>query len=292
VIALGALALIGGWFLLRDSPLVSVDHVTVTGVDGADASAISSALRSAARKMTTLDVQTGQLRAAVSRFPEVKGLSVSTQLPHGIVIHVVEFLPVAVVEIGGRKVQVSGEGRLLPAAPATESLPLIPLPDPPVGVRLTQPWALAAVRLLGAAPYQLLPKVGEVTSIAGHGLVGQLHNGPSIYFGDATQAAAKWAAVLAVLADSNSQGASYIDVTDPQHPAAGSTAGTGSATGGNATTSAGTSGSAATSGGTGAGAGTSGTAAGASGASVPAAVGATAAAGSGGTTTPASPAGG
>jgi cell division septal protein FtsQ len=230
VIALGALLLTGGWFLLRDSPLVSVDHVTVTGVDGPDASAIRSALRSAARNMTTLDVQTPQLRAAVSGYPEVKGLSVSTQLPHGIVIHVLELLPVAVVEVGGRKVQVTAEGRLLPARPATESLPLIPLPDSAGGGRLTQRWAIAAARLLGAAPYQLLPRVEEVTTIAGHGLVGQLRNGPSIYFGDATQAAAKWTAVLAVLANSNSEGASYIDVTDPQHPAAGSTAGAGSAT--------------------------------------------------------------
>jgi cell division protein FtsQ len=229
VIALAALVLIGGWFLLRDSPLVSVDHVTVTGVDGADASAIRSALRSAARNMTTLDVQTSRLRAAVSGFPEVKGLSVSTQLPHGIVIHVLELLPVAVVEVGGRKVQVTAEGRLLPGRQATASLPLIPLPDPAGDGRLTQPWAIAATRLLGAAPYQLLPRVEEVTTIAGHGLVGQLRNGPSIYFGDASQAAAKWAAVLAVLANSNSEGASYIDVTDPQHPAAGSTAGTGSA---------------------------------------------------------------
>ena len=107
-IVLAAVILTGGWFLLRDSPLVSVDHVTVTGVDGADAGAITSALRSAARRMTTLDVQTAQLRAAVSRFPEVKALSVSTQLPHGLVIHVVELRPVAVVEVGGLKVQVTG----------------------------------------------------------------------------------------------------------------------------------------------------------------------------------------
>ena len=157
------------------------------------------------------------------------------------------------------------------------------MPDPASGRRLTQPSAIAAARLLGAAPYQLLPKVEEVTTVAGHGLVGQLRNGPSIYFGDATQAAAKWAAVLAVLANSDSQGASYIDVTEPQHPAAGSTAVTGAASSGasggaGAATSAGTTASGASTG-TGTPTGGSGTVAGASGPT--AAGGSTAAAGAG-----------
>jgi hypothetical protein len=85
--------------------------------------------------------------------------------------------------------------------------------------------------LLGAAPYQLLPRVAEIMNVTGRGLVAQLRDGPSVYFGNATQAAAKWAAMLAVLANSASQGASYIDVTDPQHPAAGTTGTAGTTTG-------------------------------------------------------------
>ena len=237
-LGLAALVLAGGWFLLRDSPLVSVDHITVTGAEGADAAAIRSALRSAARKMTTLDVQTAQLRAAVSRFPEVKALRISTQLPHGLTIRVVELLPVAEVDVDGRKIPLTGAGRLLTGGRAGASLPLIPLPEPPIGGRLSQPWALAAARLLGAAPYQLLPEVVEVTTVAGHGLVGELRDGPSIYFGDASQAAAKWTAVVAVLGNSASDGASYIDVTDPDHPAAGGAGTAGTATAGAAAPSA------------------------------------------------------
>jgi cell division protein FtsQ len=226
-----ALLLTGGWFLVRDSSLVSVDHVTVTGVDGADAAAIRSALRSAGRKMTTLDVQTAELRRAVSRFPEVKGLRVSTQFPHGLTIRVLESVPVAEVDVAGKKVPLTSDGRVLPARRATASLPLIVLAEPPSGSRLTQPWTLAAARLLGAAPYQLLPRVAEIMNVTGRGLVAQLRDGPSVYFGNATQAAAKWAAMLAVLANSASQGASYIDVTDPQHPAAGTTGTAGTTTG-------------------------------------------------------------
>jgi hypothetical protein len=67
----------------------------------------------------------------------------------------------------------------------------------------------------------MLPRLTEVMTVAGHGLVAQVRQGPSIYFGDSTALAAKWSAALAVLADPGSQGASYIDVTDPDRPAAG-----------------------------------------------------------------------
>src|ERR1700737_2525770 len=64
---LGALPLLaGGWLWLRDSSLVSVERVQVSGVHGPDAHAIEAALAGAARHMTTLDVRPGALRAAVA----------------------------------------------------------------------------------------------------------------------------------------------------------------------------------------------------------------------------------
>jgi len=60
---------VGAWFWLRDSSLVAVDRVSVSGQSGPDAGPIRSALISAARNMTTLDVRIDQLRAAVYPFP-------------------------------------------------------------------------------------------------------------------------------------------------------------------------------------------------------------------------------
>jgi hypothetical protein len=74
-----------------------------------------------------------------------------------------------------------------------------------------------------------------VTPTTEHGPVVQLRNGPSIYFGDSTRLDAKWAAAAQVLADSRSAGAAYIDVTDPERPAAGAG---GSAAAGSSTSSA------------------------------------------------------
>ena len=53
--------------------------------------------------MTTLDVQTGRLYAAVSAYPVVRSLEVTTQFPHGMRIHVVERLPVAMVIVSKKE---------------------------------------------------------------------------------------------------------------------------------------------------------------------------------------------
>jgi hypothetical protein len=107
--------------------------------------------------------------------------------------------------------------------------------------------AAAAIKLLSAAPGELLPKISQVMTVAPHGLVAQIRGGPSIYFGDATELLQKWIAASEVLADPGSAGAVYIDVTDPQRAAAGaggdgqSTADAGSTGAASGTTSAGTS---------------------------------------------------
>ena len=213
--------LVGGWLWIRDSSLVAVQRVTVVGTSGPDAEQIDHALILAARRMTTLDVSISQLRSAVTRYPVIKDLRVSTQFPHGMRIQVIQENPVATVVLDGRTVAVAADGRLLPDAAQDGSLPTIPVQSARVGSRLTDPQGLAAVALLAAAPYQLLSHVSQVTTVASHGLVAQLRSGPSIYFGDSSRLAAKWTAATQVLADPGSAGASYIDVRDPERPAAG-----------------------------------------------------------------------
>ena len=251
--------LLGAWLWLRDSSLVAVKRVRVTGASGPDAARIRAALVRAALNMTTLDVQMGQLNNVVAPYPVVKRLQVTTQFPHGLRIRVIEQVPVGAITVDGRSLAVAADGTVLHDVPATGSLPVIPLRVPPGGSRITDPQALGAVAVLAAAPPQLLAHVSQVTTIAGHGLVAQLRHGPSIYFGDASRLDAKWAAVAAVLAGSASAGALYIDVTDPQRPAAGS--GSSTATGTGSTGTSGTTSGAATATGTGS-TGTSGTAAG------------------------------
>jgi cell division protein FtsQ len=215
------LAIVGGVYLwLRDSSLVAVQKVRVVGVSGPDAAQIRAALATAARNMTTLDVQMAQLQSAVHPYPVVKRLDVSTQFPHGMQIRVFEKVAVATVVTGGRRTPVSSDGTILHGVSNADALPTISLGVPPGGARLSG-YALSEVRLLGAAPYSLLYRIGTVTDGPAHGLTVALRNGPSLYFGSADRLGAKWTAATAVLGSPDSAGAVYIDVTDPVRPAAG-----------------------------------------------------------------------
>ncbi len=218
-------ALAGGWVWFRSSPLVSVRHVTISGASGSDAAQIRAALVSAAHTMSTLNVQLNRLHNAVAPYPIVKDLHVTTQFPHGMRIRVIEQLAVGAIEAGGHKTAVAGDGSLLHDVAASPSLPVIALRVPPGGARVTDPNAIAAITLLAVAPDRLRTRIGQVTTDASHGLVAELRNGPSIYFGDGSELAAKWLAASEVLADPGSAGASYIDVTVPAHPAAGAGSG-------------------------------------------------------------------
>jgi cell division protein FtsQ len=219
--ALATLAvLVAGWLWLRDSPLVAVRHVSISGVTGPDAGRIRSVLSVAARNMTTLDVRVGQLRTAVAPYAVVKDVRVSTQFPHGLRIRVLEQLPVGALVAGGRAVAAAGDGILLHDV-ATASLPAISVSSLPGGSQVTDRSVLAALALLADTPPRLATRVAQVTNGSPHGLVVQLRSGPGIYFGTDSELDAKWAAAIAVLADPGSAGASYVDVTDPARPAAG-----------------------------------------------------------------------
>jgi cell division protein FtsQ len=199
---------------------VAVRRVTVVGVSGRDAQQIRAALTSAAHDMTTLDVKMSALRTAVAPYPVVKQLHVSTDFPHRMRIDVVEQVPVAMISAAGLRVAVSADGTLLHGTSVPGSLPTISLPVSPGGTRVTGS-TLQVVRLLATAPYQLLDKVGQASESGTHGLEAQMRNGPELYFGSDDDLGAKWSAAAAVLADSGSDGADYIDVTVASRPAAG-----------------------------------------------------------------------
>src|SRR5579884_1978643 len=191
VVALAVLG--GGWLWLRDSSLVAVRKVTITGVYGPDAGQIRSALTLAARNMTTLDVRIGPLRTAVDPYPVVKDLRVSTEFPHGLRIRVLEQLPVAALVADGRAVAVTGDGTLLHDV-SPRSLPEIAVRLLPGGSEVTDGTTLQALTLLSATPPRMLARISQVTDTPAHGLVAQLRSGPSIYFGDDSDLDAKWVA--------------------------------------------------------------------------------------------------
>jgi cell division protein FtsQ len=206
---------------LRDSSLVEVDRVTVTGLSTSDAERVHAALTAAGRTMTTLHVDHEALERAVGGFPVVRELEVTTDFPHGLRIHVVEHVPAAIAVGDGGRVAVAGDGTILQGLPIKGRLPTVAV-EGAVGVdRLRDPTALVSAAIAGAAPAELRGRLTEVGEDGELGQVAELKDGPELVFGDAGRLRAKWAAAARVLADLEASGASYIDVRIPGRPAVG-----------------------------------------------------------------------
>jgi cell division protein FtsQ len=219
----------GGYLILRNSPFVAVEHVQISGVSGTEASAIEGALSTAAKHMSTLDVNAGALQAAVAPFRVVSSIRAQASFPHGLRIEVTESLPVAALIVDGQRTGVSAAGVVLGPALASGSLPTLTgyLQLPP-GAHLHNATLLESVAVLAAAPTALARHVSRVYE-SSEGLTVAMGNGLLVYFGDALRPHAKWLSLARVLADHSSAGASYIDVRLPSRPAAGFPAGAGPA---------------------------------------------------------------
>lgn len=129
--------------------------------------------------------------------------------------------PAATIGSDEDAVAVAADGRVLEWLPPPEegALPMLPLTTVPEGHRLRGP-ALEQVRVLGATPPELFPYVAGSRYGEG-GVVVVLDPGIELRFGDASQAARKWRAAAAVLANPSVTTADYVNVEVPSHPAVG-----------------------------------------------------------------------
>ena len=216
----GVLLLLGGgWLWLRDSGLVAVEQVSVTGLSGTEAPRVRAALEGAARDMTTLHVRPDQLKTAVEPYPSIMAVDAHADFPHRLRIVVHEHVAVAALAAGSDRVPVAADGTLLRGS-STSGLPLVAVGAPPPGDTLSDKRPMRVVALLAAAPPQLRAKVARVYA-GPRGLTAPLADGPVLYFGGADRLRAKWTAAARVLADRSAAGATYVDLRLPERPAAG-----------------------------------------------------------------------
>jgi cell division protein FtsQ len=193
----------GGWLLwgwARDSSLVQVEQVRVTGLTTRDAPAIRRTLRQAALRMTTLHYSEAELRRAVEPFPAVQSVSAEADPPHELVIRVREHRPVAaLVSADGRRVAVASDGTLLPQE-RDGRLPAVKVDALPNHGRLGKSIEERLVRVVARAPEELRPLLSRVYR-ARDGVRVAINGGPTLRFGAPLRLAAKWAAAARVLAD-------------------------------------------------------------------------------------------
>jgi cell division protein FtsQ len=206
------------WF--RTSSFVAVQHVTVTGLTTADAPRIRTALIAAAHDMSTMEVKQSVLDSAVSSFPVVRAVEARASFPHTLKIHVIEEKPTAVLLVGGQRLLLAPDGSVLRGVVTGHPLPEIKSDGAVPQDTLTDRVPLGALHVAAAAPAALLGRVTNITH-GKEGILVHLRDGPELIFGDDKRPLAKWLAVAAVLADSSSRGASYVDVRIPGRPVAG-----------------------------------------------------------------------
>jgi cell division protein FtsQ len=171
--------------------------------------------------MSTLEVHTGPLRAAVAPYRIVRDLTLKTKFPHGLSIRVIEQPPVAALTVGAVRTAVAADGVVLGPALLSGSLPAIAgAARLSPGQHLHDASLLASLTVLGATPTPLAKLI--VRAYTGpKGLTVVMRNGLLVYFGDGSRPDAKWLSLARVLADPSSAGASYVDVRVPERPAAG-----------------------------------------------------------------------
>ena len=219
--ALALLALYAGYMLwFRNLPWFAIDEVTVEGAT-AGRGEIRLAIEQVSGEMTTLHLKDDELHDAVARFPTVASVSATTSFPHTLHVRVTERLPIAFVQIGGRRTAVSADGYLLAGAGFDDkTLPRIERAAAR-GVRLDAD-AAAQAAILGATPDPLRERITSSSWDEGDGGVTvQLENGPEIRFGDGSRAADKWSAVVGVLSGPERGSPSYLDVSVPERPVSG-----------------------------------------------------------------------
>lgn len=217
-----ALVLAAAYMLwLRDSSLVAVKQVSVSGLSGKTAEDARAALERAAKESTTLHVDRAAIERAAEAFPAIRALVITPDFPNALTIRVVEHRPVAVLELGARKIAVAGDGSILPGLAGKVALPGIEI-EGALPTRQVGPGpALDAVRVAGGAPAVITGRLEKIEREGRRGVVVQIKDGPELVFGDASRVAAKWAAAIRVLADRDAAGAEYVDVRIPERPAAG-----------------------------------------------------------------------
>lgn len=129
--------------------------------------------------------------------------------------------PVAVVGSGSDARAVAADGAILAWFPVSEEagLPALPLETPPQGGRVRGP-VLEQVRVLAATPPGLSPYV-ERSYFGESGVDVMLVSGIELRFGDAVQAARKWRAAAAILADPTVTTLDYVNLHSPAHASVG-----------------------------------------------------------------------
>jgi len=203
-------------FLAVTSPVLDVDHVSVTGTHHVTAAQVRAA-SGVSMHDHLLFVNTGAAARRVEQLPWVEHASVRRELPGTLKIVIREYTPVAYVRGTTGVVLVAANGHVIAYAPTPPALGIEVRGvrrAPSAGELLSPPDAAGVAARL---PATLAQRVVAV-DVSGGGLALVLSSGGQIRLGNASDLGAKAAAAQAVLAHLGAAPFSYIDVSTPNRP--------------------------------------------------------------------------
>lgn len=164
-----------------------------------------------------------RLKQNVLLHPLVESVEIKKQLPKTLVLHIQERSPVALVVVSRGVVEVDGKGMFLRRREGwpDKSYPMIngiSIPDTAgPGQELKLPGLQAALRLLGQAPPELTPLMGEIYVNPIQQMTLYLTNGVEVRVGKTEDWTVKLKALFDLLNDSGyksfQDGVRYIDFT-------------------------------------------------------------------------------
>ena len=221
--AAGAAGLL--YLVARETPLFAVRSIEITGVRGAAAAHVRAALRPLEGK-SLLDLHGADVEDRLAAVPEVQRVTYDRAFPSTLRVVVVPERPIAVVRQGASAWLVSARGRVLRVLPrgSHRALPRIWLPrgvDVAVGATLAaEDGGRAAEALATARRVGFKGRVRDVSSSDGS-LAFVLRGGLELRLGDGHDLALELAVAARILPLVD--GATYLDVSLPARPVAGTT---------------------------------------------------------------------
>lgn len=214
-----ALALAAG---LTRSPLLDVDYVDVRGAEQTPRRALVEA-SGLDRHPLMVEVDTGRVIRRVEALPWVKDARARREWPATVRIELTERVPAAVLPVeGGRRWAVTdATGRILavepakpPELPAIGNIAAVGAPGSSVARD-----AAAALRVIGALPRELRPRVADVATTSGGEVELQLSPpGGVVRLGQPESLSLKFSALRTLLEKVDLAAVAVIDLRVPRAP--------------------------------------------------------------------------
>jgi cell division protein FtsQ len=209
------LALVAVIWLLFAGPLLAVRSLQVDGLRTLPAEQVREAAGiESGTPLLRVDVDAAEARVAA--LPQIASVEVTRGWPGSIVITVEERVPVALVGPPGERSLIDADGVLFDLVTGAPPAGVVPLDV--ADARPDDPTTLAALAAVSALPVDIREGVAGAAATGPEDISLTLNDGTLVIWGDATESAAKAAALGALmeqLASGALEPAETIDVSTP-----------------------------------------------------------------------------